>query len=296
MTSLKPTFFIIGAPKCGTTSLHHYLSSHPQITMSVPKEPHYFSTDIKNGGIRDKEEYLGCFSHGDKKTVAIGESSTLYLYSKVAVQNIYDFNKKSKFIVMVRNPIEIAQSFHQVALKVFGETETNFQKAWHLEQNRKAGKKIPKGCIDRQLILYGNIAKIGRQIERFISYIAPENIHFIVYDDFKNFTKHEYIKVLKFLKLNNEVPVNFPLHNKSRKIASGTVTKLTNYASFLKMKHNIKTRFNIANKIHHINVTDQPLDQLPKHFLLKMDKFFEYDVNLISQFIKKDLSKWRVLE
>ncbi len=296
MNSPKPNFFIIGAPKCGTTSLHHYLSSHSQITMSVPKEPHYFSTDIKNGGIRDKEEYLGCFSHSDEKTVAVGESSTLYLYSKVAVQNIYDFNKKSKFIVMVRNPIEIAQSFHQVALKVFGETETDFQKAWLLEQNRKAGKKIPKGCIDRQLIFYGKIAKIGRQIERFISYIAPENIHFIVYDDFKNFTKDEYIKVLKFLELNNEVPVNFPLHNKSQRIASGTVTKLTNYASFLKRKLNIKTRFNVANKIHQINVTNEPLNKLPKNFLLKMDKFFEYDVDLISQFVKKDLSKWRVLQ
>ena len=294
MASLRPTFFIIGAPKCGTTSLHHYLSTHSQITMSVPKEPHYFSTDIINGGIRDEEEYLDCFSHGDKKTIAIGESSTLYLYSKVAVQKIYDYDKKSKFIVMVRNPIEIAQSFHQVALKVFGETETNFQKAWLLEQNRKVGQKIPKGCIDRQLILYGNIAKIGRQIERLISYISAENIHFIIYDDFKNFTKHEYIKVLKFLKVNSELPMNFPSHNKSRKIKNETITKWTNYASFLKQKLRVKTRFNVANRIHKVNVTDQPLDKLPKNFLLKMDKFFEYDISLISQFVKKDLSNWRV--
>ena len=294
MASLKPTFFIIGAPKCGTTSLHHYLSSHSQITMSVPKEPHYFSTDIKNGGIRDKEEYLGCFSHGNEKTVAIGESSTLYLYSKVAVQNIYNFDKKSKFIVMVRNPVEIAQSFHQVALKVFGETETNFQKAWLLQENRKAGEKIPKGCIDSQLILYGNIAKIGQQIERFISYISPKNIHFIIYDDFKNSPKREYIKVLKFLKVNNEVPVNFPLYNKSQRIKSETLTKLTNYASFFKKKLNIRTEFSVANKIHKINVTDEPLDKLPKNFQLKMNKFFIHDVNLISQFVKKDLSKWRV--
>ncbi len=295
MASLKPTFFIIGAPKCGTTSLHHYLSSHSQITMSVPKEPHYFSTDIKNGGIRNKEEYLGCFSHGDNKTVAIGESSTLYLYSKVAVQKIYDYDKKSKFIVMVRNPIEIAQSFHQVALKVFGETETNFQKAWFLEKKRKEGGKIPKSCIDRQLILYGNIAKIGQQIERFMTYISPENIHFILYDDFKKFTKHEYTKVLKFLKVKSEVPMNFPLHNKSRRIKSETVTRLTNYAFFLKKKFNIKTRFDLASKIHRINVSDRPLNKLPRNFLLKMDKYFEHDVNLISQIVKKDLSKWRVL-
>ena len=295
MALLKPTFFIIGAPKCGTTSLHHYLSNHSQITMSVPKEPHYFSTDIKNGGIRNKEEYLDCFSHSDNKTVAIGESSTLYLYSRVAVQKIYDYDKRSKFIVMVRNPIEIAQSFHQVALKVFGETETNFQKAWLLEKNRKAGKKIPKGCIDSQLILYGNIAKIGQQIERFISYISRENIHFIVYDDFKKFTKHEYVKVLKFLEVDSEVPMNFPLHNKSRRIKSETVTRLTNYASSLKKRLNIKTRFNVANKIHKVNVTDQPLNKLPKHFLLKMDKYFQHDFNLISEFVNKDLSKWRVL-
>ena len=295
MASFRPTFFIIGAPKCGTTSLHHYLSSHPQITMSIPKEPHFFSTDIKNGGIRNKEEYLGCFSHGDTKTVAIGESSTLYLYSKIAVQKIYDYDKKSKFIVMVRNPVEIAQSFHQVALKVFGETETNFQKAWLLQENRKAGEKIPKGCMDRRLILYGNIAKIGQQIERFIPYILPENLHFIIYDDFKKFTKHEYIKVLKFLKVSKEVPTNFPLHNKSQRIKSETVTKLTNYASFLKKKLSIKTRFNVANKIHKVNVTGQPLEKLPKNFLLKMEKYFEYDINLISQFVKKDLSKWRVL-
>ena len=188
MALLKPNFFIIGAPKCGTTSLHKYLSSHSQVTMSYPKEPHYFSTDIENGGIRNKDEYLDCFAHCNKKTLAIGDSSTLYLYSKVAVQNIYKYDKESKFIVMVRNPIEIARSFHQVALKTFGEIETNFQKAWLLEEDRKVGKKIPKGCIDQQLILYGNIAKIGQQIKRLLSHISSENIHFILYDDFKNST------------------------------------------------------------------------------------------------------------
>ena len=296
MALLKPTFFIIGAPKCGTTSLHNYLSTHSQITMSIPKEPHYFSTDIENGGIRNKQEYLSCFSHGDKKTKAVGESSTLYLFSKVAVENIYDYDKDSKFIVMVRNPIEIAQSFHQVALKVFGETETNFQKAWLLEENRKAGKKIPKGCIDQQLILYSDIAKIGQQIERVISHISPENIHFIMYDEFKNSTKLEYTKVLKFLKLKKEVPISFPLYNKSQRIKNETLTKLTNYASSIKKKLNVRTRFNVASKIHKLNVKEQPLDKLPKNFLLKMDKFFGYDINLLSQIIKKDLSKWRVLQ
>ena len=169
MALSKPNFFIIGAPKCGTTSLHNYLNSHSQITMSNPKEPHYFSKDIENGGIRNKEKYADCFSHGKRNSTVIGESSTLYLYSKVAVQNIYNYSRDAKFITMVRNPIEIARSFHQVALKVFGEIETDFQKAWFLEENRKSGMNIPIGCIDPKLILYGNIAKLGQQVKRLLS-------------------------------------------------------------------------------------------------------------------------------
>ena len=83
--------------------------------------------------------------------------------------------------------------------------------------------------------------------------------------------------------------MNFPLHNKSRRIKSETVTRLTNYASSLKKRLNIKTRFNVANKIHKVNVTDQPLNKLPKYFLLKMDKYFQHDFNLISEFVNKDL-------
>ena len=62
----------------------------------------------------------------------------------------------------------------------------------------------------------------------------------------------------------------------------------------MKKRLKIKTNFNLANKIHNANVTEQPLIKLPKSFLLKMDKYFEYDINLLSQLIKKDLSKWRV--
>ena len=40
---MKVDFFIVGAPKAGTTSLYHYLNEHPQVEMSLQKEPDYFS-------------------------------------------------------------------------------------------------------------------------------------------------------------------------------------------------------------------------------------------------------------
>jgi hypothetical protein len=42
---MLPNFLIIGAMKAGTTSLHSYLTTHPEIYMSIKKEPNYFSSE-----------------------------------------------------------------------------------------------------------------------------------------------------------------------------------------------------------------------------------------------------------
>ena len=87
-----PNFFLIGAPKCGTTSLSLYLKEHPEVFISEPKEPHFFSDDINNGGIKDLTGYLDCFKGAQVECGIIGDASTLYLYSKNAIQNILKFN------------------------------------------------------------------------------------------------------------------------------------------------------------------------------------------------------------
>ena len=45
-TSRVPDLFIIGAPKCGTTSIYEYLTGHPDVFMSAVKEPNYFARDL----------------------------------------------------------------------------------------------------------------------------------------------------------------------------------------------------------------------------------------------------------
>ena len=60
-TGRKPNLFLIGAPKCGTTSLASYLSDHPQIFVSDPKEPHFFNTDSENRKTWNWEEYEAIF-------------------------------------------------------------------------------------------------------------------------------------------------------------------------------------------------------------------------------------------
>ncbi|WP_040414858.1 sulfotransferase [Desulfococcus multivorans] len=70
-----PDFFIIGAPRCGTTSLSRYLSKHPDICFSRPKEPHYFSTvsqPLTTSHLQ--RHYLErFFSHHHAGNAAVGE-------------------------------------------------------------------------------------------------------------------------------------------------------------------------------------------------------------------------------
>ena len=296
MNHFKPNFFILGAPKSGTTSLYAYLSDHPEIVMSNPKEPHYFSTDIENGGIKSLDEYLACFDSLTESAKAIGDASTLYLYSKVAVREILKFNKNARFIVMLRDPSEIALSFHQVALRVFGETEMEFNRAWDLQEERAKGINVPDGCPDPQLFAYGKIAKLGFQVERLLSLVDPDAVHFVFFHDFKESTEQEFLNVLRFLGLDSSFDTKYDVHNPTRRIKYPRITQLVNRAIGIKKKVGIETEFGFAKKIHRANIEEKPLEQLNPEVYKKMTNFYDKDLKLLSSLVEKDLSAWRFVK
>ena len=122
----------------------HYLSEHPDVFMCPEKEPHYFNTDLnhKRGRSDDLEEYLNLFAHAREEKI-IGEASVWYLYSREAVQNILEFNPEAKFVVMIRNPLQMTSSLHQQIFSTGRETEKDFNTAWFLQEERSKGKKLP---------------------------------------------------------------------------------------------------------------------------------------------------------
>lgn len=101
---------IIGAMKCGTSSLSATLAAHPDISFSRPKEPQFFS-DVPDW--RDKlDEYHNLFRR--KKGRIYGEGSTNYtkaISRKTKVwEELYSYNKDLKLIYLVRHPVERAVS------------------------------------------------------------------------------------------------------------------------------------------------------------------------------------------
>ena len=104
-----PTFFIIGAPKAGTTSLHHYLYQHPQIQMSAVKEPNFFAPPLnpvnERRRISSVDKYERLF---DPTSEVRGEASTPYTeypFRQGVPERIQELVPGAKFIYLVRDPI-----------------------------------------------------------------------------------------------------------------------------------------------------------------------------------------------
>jgi len=121
-----PTFFIIGAAKAGTTSLHYYLEQHPQIQMSENKEPNFFSGPADRfaypmGRVETPADYEGLF---DASFAVRGEASVSYANHprrSGVPERIRDAVPDARFIYLVRDPVARALSHYQHRVAWMGE-------------------------------------------------------------------------------------------------------------------------------------------------------------------------------
>lgn len=103
---MLPTFFILGAAKCGTTSLHELLAQHPDICMSNPKEPFFFEAEFENGPDYYLKTYFPHYT-GEKE---VGESRHRNLYLPYVPRRIHELVPDARFLVLVRQPVDRAWS------------------------------------------------------------------------------------------------------------------------------------------------------------------------------------------
>jgi len=126
----KPDFFIVGAPKCGTTALYRFLSQHPEIFLPKVKEVHFFGSDLYLPGyVPDTEKYLRLFANARDET-RVGEASVWYLYSKVSAAEIKHFAPEASILIMLRNPVDMIHSLHSQLQYVGVERIKGFESAF----------------------------------------------------------------------------------------------------------------------------------------------------------------------
>lgn len=247
----KPNFFIIGAPRCGTTALYEYLKEHPQIFMPYIKEPNYFCFDYPDRArdIKSEKRYLKMYESMTVDHIAAGEGSTGYLRDVETLKRIIEFNKEAKIIIMVRNPIDIAYSQYKRMLYKNHEDVEDFIEAWKLQNKRMSGKALPKQCINEENLQYKNIASVATHIKSVYTIFDKDNILLIYSKDFFNNTEEVYKKVLGFLNVDTDYDATFNKINQTVESKSKIVASILNIEILRNIAKFIFKTFNVDKNV-----------------------------------------------
>ncbi|WP_075109900.1 sulfotransferase family protein [Halofilum ochraceum] len=249
---MTPNFFIIGAPKCGTTSLAHWLSGHPEVYMSPSKEPHYFNFDVGARYTDTWDAYKALFDDASDRFVAIGEASTHYLWSRTAVPQILQTRPDAKFIVTLRFPPDMAISLH--AQECGGlEDEPCFERAWRLQGGRRNGYYLPAFSRTPSVYQYGSRCCVGSQLERLYALVPSERILVLFLEDIAVDAETEWRKILRFLRVSVYKPVDFDVRNSRRRVRSFRVKKILSALGGIKQKLGVNRSFGVLAPLYRLN-------------------------------------------
>jgi hypothetical protein len=297
----RPNFFIVGAPKCGTTALYRYLRPHPNIFMAKVKEPHFFAQDLGTyPSIKTLEEYERLFADSTEAHLRIGEASVYYLRSSVAIPNIQAYNPAARIIAMFRNPIEMVHSLHSQLLYWAEENEPDFATAWGLQERRARSLDLPPRSGGSFLLQYHEVGRLGSQAKRLLEVFPREQVKLILYDDFATSPRRIYDEVIAFLEVPHDGRTQFPRVNENKRVR---VSWLKNFIRkpppmLRRAYRRIKTTVGPSSmdamkaRVVHRNTVQERRRPLSPEMRAKLVTAFRGEVALLSQILERDLTDW----
>jgi Sulfotransferase domain len=298
----RPNFFIVGAPKCGTTALSEYLRGHPRVFVSRPKEPHFFGRDLDYyfaPGQATLEHYLALFDGAGDEHLAVGEASVWYLYSRTALAEIREFAPEARIVVMVRDPVELVPSLHSQLRYMLDEDEPDLERAWALQHERAAGRALPSTVRVPAFLQYGEVGRLGDQLERALATFPREQVHVIVFDDLRGDAGAVYRDTLEFLGVPDDGRRTFARVNENKVHRTGALARLTqrpprplvHAAGALKRATGVR-RLGVLERVRRRNRATRAREAIDARFAAQLRAYFAEDVAKLGELIGRDLSAW----
>ena len=210
--------FVAGAPRCGTTTLAHFLKDHPDVSFPAVKEPHFFAQqDLR--GLPDSElrevvedDYLRRFYRRDSSARIGADASVTYLYTPEQLEPILRLWPNSRFVVSLRDPLTMLPSLHQRLVYLGDETIRDFSEAWAAAPDRAAGRRIPPRCADPRWLRYDEAARFGTYLKRLYAVVGKERCLVLTLDDFVADTRGQYRRLMDFIGLEPVPGTDFAPH------------------------------------------------------------------------------------
>jgi len=297
MMGRKPDFFIVGAPKCGTTALHSALSNHPEVFLPKNKEPHFFGQDLEIGDgwcVRDEGRYLGLFDDcGEAERV--GEASPWYLFSKTAAEEIRAFQPEARILILLRDPVDLIHSIHLQHLNTANEDIIDLAEALAAEPARARGERIPARAPFPNCLAYRSVARLFEQVSRYLDVFGEERVKVLLLDDMRSDERAFLREVCHFLEVREDVELEMGRRNPSRDLTSvDLMLKRLHYRT--RVISGLQQRLpKVAKSIYRGAVRMLPAKRkvgISPALRAELSMELREEVARLAALIKRDLSSW----
>ena len=290
-----PNLFVIGAAKCGTTSLHHYLDLHPEISMSKVKEPTYFARhdpEIAAWAIVDRPDYLGLFE-GD--TPYRGESSTAYTRHPLVAGvpgAIAAEAPDARLIYLVGDPVERVEAGVREVL-------SNRLGSWAFVPSDIEMREVV-GPLDDPANRFVAQGSFMLQIERYLEYFPTESILIVDSDRLRNERKETMARIFAFLDLDPTFWDDAMLQERNlgtkKKRASDTYVRIANLRPLRKAVSLMpgSLRMRVFSRLRRATARPWTPPTLDDSLRLEFEEIFRPEVERLREFTGQKFADWSI--
>jgi hypothetical protein len=200
-----PNFLIVGAAKCGTTSLAAHLARHPDVFVPSDKELYFFERD--HIWTRGADWYASRFA-GAGDAAAVGEATPSYMFYPWAVERIEQLLPDVRAVVCLRDPVERAYSHYLYWRDSFAFETRSFARAID-DELAAGGDEISVHRVRSDPPYFGYVARglYLPQLERLESAFGRERIHVVMLDDMRADPTGTFGAVCRFLGVDDAATV-----------------------------------------------------------------------------------------
>jgi hypothetical protein len=229
-----PNLFVIGAPRCGTTSLFAALKQHPDVYASVLKEPHFYAADLpaQPHTVSDPADYQRLFAvAGDQRYRA--EASVWYFYSHEAPALIAKAHPDARIVLLLRNPADMLVSLYALYLRTGNEGDTDPEAAiFRTGETRFATTYFPFG------LHYLNLLDVTGPLSRWRQFFPEERLRLMTFEDMYAAPDAGFRDLCGWLGIDRDAAVSFDSRQAREAVRAMAMKQLRDLPEHLRRKMN----------------------------------------------------------
>ncbi len=275
MSARLPEFVVVGAQRCGSTSLYRYLEDHPAVFMAAVKELHFFDRHFDRGLSWYREQFADA-----SPAQRAGEATPRYMASATAVERLAATLPEARLLAILRDPVERAYS-HYWMERARGRENGSFEAAIAAEEARHDPEVLPA---------YLGQGRYITQLERICRLVPRHHLHVILLEDLLARPEATFAQVCRFLDIDDAYrPANLgqPVNSfvAFRSLALRRATK--GIPRSLPVLSKALGRLNAQDKSSYPSLLPETRNRLAA--------YFEDDNRALATFLDRDLDAWTSL-